>query len=42
MILIKSVVNNKKNEYYYNIFWLKGTYKDKSDKKDFKINVFIL
>ena len=32
VILIKSVVNKNKNEYYYNIFLEKGSYKDKSDK----------
>ena len=30
IILIKSVVNKNKNEYYYNIFLQKGLYKDKS------------
>ena len=30
IILIKSVVNKNKNEYYYNIFLEKGLYKDKS------------
>ena len=30
IILIKSIVNNNKNEYYYNIFLRKGSYKDKS------------
>ena len=29
-ILIKSVVNKNKDEYYYNIFLEKGSYKDKS------------
>ena len=29
IILIKSVVNKNKNEYYYNIFFEKGSYKDK-------------
>ena len=28
IILIKSVVNNDKNNYYYNIFLEKGLYKD--------------
>ena len=31
-ILIKSVANKNKNNYYYNIFLEKGWYKDKSDK----------
>ena len=30
IILIKSVVNKNKNEYFYNIFLEKGMYKDKS------------
>ena len=29
--LIKSVVNKNKNKYYYNIFFKKGSYQDKSD-----------
>ena len=29
IILIKSVVNQNKNKYYYNIFLAKGAYKDK-------------
>ena len=29
IILIKSVVNKNKNKYYYNIFFEKGSYKDK-------------
>ena len=33
IILIKSVVNKNKNEYYYNIFLEKGLYKDKSEFK---------
>ena len=33
IILIKSVVNKNKNEYYYNIFSEKGSYKDKSDTR---------
>ena len=36
VILIKSVVNRNKNEYYYNIFLEKGLYKDKSSTKYFK------
>ena len=31
VILIKSVVNKNKNEYYYNIFSEKDSYKDKSN-----------
>ena len=31
IILIKSVVNKNKSNYYYNIFLEKGLYKDKSD-----------
>ena len=34
-ILIKSVVNENKNKYYYNIFLEKGSYKDKSDSQYF-------
>ena len=30
IILIKSVVNENKNEYHYNILLEKGSYKDKS------------
>ena len=30
MILIKSVVNRNKNNYYYNTFLEKGSYKGKS------------
>ena len=35
IILIKSVVNKNKNEYYYNIFLEEGLYKDKSNTKYF-------
>ena len=35
IILIKSVYNKNKNEYYYNIFSEKGSYKDKSDTRYF-------
>ena len=35
IILIKSVVNKNKNNYYYNIFLEKGSYKDKSDIRYF-------
>ena len=31
IIHIKSVVSNNKNEYYYNIYLKKGSYKDKFD-----------
>ena len=42
IILIKLVVNTDKNEYYYNIVLEKGSYKDKSDKRYFLMNVCIL
>ena len=42
LILIKSVVNENKNKYYYNIFLEKGSYKDKIDAKYFQNNVCIL
>ena len=35
IILIKSVVNKKKNEYCYNIFLEKGPYKDKFNRECF-------
>ena len=35
IILIKSVVNKNKNEYYYNIFLEKSLYKDKSNTEYF-------
>ena len=35
IILIKSVVKKNKNEYYYNIFLEKGSYKNKSDTRYF-------
>ena len=35
IILIKSVVNKNRNEYYYNIFLEKGSYKDKSNTQHF-------
>ena len=35
IIRIKSVVNKNKNEYYYNIFLEKGSYKDKSNTEYF-------
>ena len=42
MILIKSVVNENKNNYYYNIFLEKGLFEDKSKTRFLKINVSIL
>ena len=42
IILIKSVVNKNENKYYCNIFLQKGSYKCKSYKKHFEMNVFIL
>ena len=35
IILIKSVVNKNKSEYYYNISLKKGSYKDKSNTEYF-------
>ena len=35
IVLIKSVVNNNENEYYYNIFCEKGLYKDTSNTEHF-------
>ena len=35
IILIKSVVNKNKNNYYYNIFLEKGSHKDKCDTRYF-------
>ena len=35
IILIKSVVNKNKNEYYYIIFLEKGSYKDKFNTEFF-------
>ena len=35
IILIKSVVNKNKNEYYYNIYLEKGSYRDKSNTEYF-------
>ena len=35
IILIKSVVNENKNTYYYNIFLEKGLHKDKSNTESF-------
>ena len=42
IILIKSVVNKNKNNYYYNILSEKGLYKDKSNTEYFAMNVCIL
>ena len=36
IILIKSVVNENKNKYYYNIFLEKGSYKDNPIRNIFK------
>ena len=36
IILFKSVVNKNKNNYYYNVFLKKGSYKDKSNTEYFK------
>ena len=41
IILIKSVVDKNKNNYYYNIFLEKGSYKDKSNTQYFWMNVCI-
>ena len=35
IILIKSLVNKNENNYYYNIFLEKGSYKYKSDTQHF-------
>ena len=40
--LIKLVVNMNKNDYYYNIFLEKGSYKEKSSARYFKMNVCVL
>ena len=42
IILITSVVNKNKNNYYHNIILEKGLYKDKSNTEYFKMNVCIL
>ena len=42
IILIKSVVNKNKSEYYYSMFLEKGSFKDKSNTRYFQINVFML
>ena len=42
IILIKSVVNKNENSYNYNIIPEKDSYKDKSNKKYFQMNVWIL
>ena len=41
-MLIKSVVNKNKNNYYYNILLEKVSYKDKSNTEYFWVNVCIL
>ena len=40
IILIKSVLNEDKNEYYFNIFLEESMYKDKSNAKYF-LNMFV-
>ena len=40
IILIKSVVNKDKNDYYFNIFLKESLYKDKSNAEYFK-NMFV-
>ena len=42
IVLIKSVVNKNENNYYYNIFLGKGSYKDKFNTKYFQMNLCIL
>ena len=42
MILINSVVNKNKNEYYHNIFFGKSSYKDKSNTEYFSMIACIL
>ena len=42
IILIKSVVNKNRKDYYYDIFLEKGSYKDKSNTQYFQMNIFIL
>ena len=42
IILIKPVDNKKKNNCYYNTFFKKGFYKDKSDTPYFLLNVCML
>ena len=42
MILIKSVVNKNKNEYYYNIFIEKDSHKDEFDTRFFQMNFYML
>ena len=39
IILIKSIFSDNKYDYYYNIFFKKGLYKDKSNILTFQINV---
>ena len=39
IILIKAVVNKYQNNYYYNIFLEKGSYKEKSNTENFYIYV---
>ena len=42
MILIKSVVNKNKNEYYCNIFIEKDSHKDEFDTRFFQMNFYML
>ena len=42
IILIRSVINKYKNDYYFNIFSEKGSRKDKFNKEYFEIDVCIL
>ena len=42
IILIKSVVNKNKNQYYYNRFLKKGSYKEKSNTEYFKRCLYII
>ena len=42
IMLPKSVVNKNENNYYYNIFFEKGSYKDKSNTEYFQLNASVL
>ena len=42
IILIKSIVNKNKTEYYYNIFLKKHSYKHKPNTEYFEMNGCIL
>ena len=39
IMLIKLVVNKNKNEYYYNMFFEKGSHKDKSRTEYFQLHI---